>query len=183
MRTFRRMYFLMALDALIVNLSFYLALWLRFDGEIELMYLENFRRMAPFFTIALLICFYIFSLYNRLWQYASTEELLSIVGAVSMGIVINFVYSYLHMEEGAFPMPRSVFVFSWMIIILLIGASRFSWKLVRHRLGRTIYRQGKMPVLAVGAGDAGAMLAREMKNRSMDNAVLVGFVDDDPDKQ
>lgn len=183
MRTFRRMYFLMAIDAVIINLSFFLALWLRFDGEIPLEYLENFRRMAPFFTIALLTFFYIFWLYNRLWQYASTEELLSIVGAVTAGIAVNFLYSYMQVVEGAFPLPRSVFVFSWMITILFIGASRFSWKLVRHRLVRTIYRQGMVPVLVVGAGDAGAMLAREMKNKSMADKVLVGFVDDDPEKQ
>lgn len=183
MRTFRRMYFLMAIDALIINLSIYLALWLRFDGEIPLEYLANFRRMAPFFTIVLLICFYFFWLYNRLWQYASTEELLSIIGAVSAGSVVNFIYSYLQMEEGAFPLPRSIFALSWMIIILLIGGSRFSWKLLRHRLVRTIYRQGRIPVLVVGAGDAGAMLAREMKNRSLANTVLVGFADDDPAKQ
>lgn len=183
MRTYRRMYFLMALDAIIINISMYLALWLRFDGEIEIEYLLNFKRMAPFFTITLLICFYFFWLYYRLWQYASTEELLSIIGAVTAGSVINFLYSYLQVVEGAFPMPRSVFVFSWMIIILLIGASRFSWKLMRHRLVRTIYRQGKVPVLAVGAGDAGAMLAREMKNKSLASTVLVGFVDDDPTKQ
>ena len=183
MRTFRRMYFLMAIDALIINLSIYLALWLRFDGEIPLEYLANFRRMAPFFTIVLLICFYFFWLYNRLWQYASTEELLSIIGAVSAGSVVNFIYSYLQMEEGAFPLPRSIFALSWMIIILLIGGSRFSWKLLRHQLVRTIYRQGRIPVLVVGAGDAGAMLAREMKNRSLANTVLVGFADDDPAKQ
>lgn len=183
MRTYRRMYFLMALDAMIINISIYLALWLRFDGEIEIEYLLNFKRMAPFFTIALLICFYFFWLYNRLWQYASTEELLSIIGAVTAGSVINFLYSYLQMEAGAFPMPRSVFVFSWMIIILLIGASRFSWKLMRHQLVRTIYRQGRVPVLAVGAGDAGAMLAREMRKQSLANTVLVGFADDDPTKQ
>jgi FlaA1/EpsC-like NDP-sugar epimerase len=42
-------------------------------------------------------------------------------------------------------------------------------------------RAGK-PVLIVGAGDAGAAVARELKNHNGHRSVPIGFVDDDPAK-
>lgn len=127
--------------------------------------------------------FYLFGLYHRLWQYASIGELLSIVGAVSVGSLLFFGYSLLKMQGATYVLPRSAFVFSWLINIFLIGASRLSWRLMRdHWFFPNRFFERK-PVLVVGAGDAGATVVRELKNRNDKSGVPIGFVDDDQSKQ
>jgi len=131
----------------------------------------------------LIALFYLFGLYHRLWQYASIGELLSIVGAVSVGSLLFFGYSLLKMQGATYVLPRSVFVFSWLINIFLIGASRLSWRLMRdHWFFPNRFFERK-PVLVVGAGDAGATVVRELKNRNDKSGVPIGFVDDDQSKQ
>ncbi len=179
----KRMLILMAVDAVLVNAALLLALWLRFDGAIPRQYIVSYQQLALVFTVVRLACFYAFGLYNRLWQYASVGELLSIVSAVTVGTLVNITYAYFQMQGSTFPLPRSVFALSWMLNILFIGGSRLSWRLFRdYGLKPVRVRAGK-PVLIVGAGDAGAAVARELKNYNGHKSVPIGFVDDDPAKQ
>ena len=127
--------------------------------------------------------FYLFGLYHRLWQYASIGELFSIVGAVSVGSLLFFGYSLLKMQGATYVLPRSVFIFSWLINTFLIGASRLSWRLMRDHWFFPDRFSERKPVLVVGAGDAGATVIRELKNRNDHCSVPIGFVDDDHSKQ
>ncbi|WXJ81344.1 UDP-N-acetyl-alpha-D-glucosamine C6 dehydratase [Moorella humiferrea] len=176
---------LMAVDAVAVNLALFLALWLRFDGVIKPAYINDALRIAPFATCIYIASFYFFRLYNRLWQYASINELLAIVTATLVGSMASVSLAYFRMVAGTFPMPRSIFVLWTILIIALVGLSRLSWRLFReYRF--PVARNGGRAVLIVGAGDAGAMVAREYRSRSNgygSEAHLVGFVDDDPNKQ
>lgn len=179
----QRMLILMAVDALLVNAAVLLALWLRFDGEIPRQYIVSYRQLALVFTVVRVTCLYAFGLYKRLWQYASIGELLSIVGAVTVGTLANVTYAYFQMQGGTFPLPRSVFALSWMLNILFIGGSRLSWRLFRDYRLKPVRVRGGKPMLIVGAGDAGAAVVRELKNHNEHKGVPIGFVDDDPAKQ
>ncbi len=179
----KRMLALLVIDGLLVNLAFLLALLLRFEGEVPDGNMAAYRELAPYFTAVWLGCFYLFGLYRRLWQYASLGELLSIVYSVSLGMVFNIALTYFYMQGSHLPLPRSVFVLAWMAAVMLVGGSRLSWRLFRdkHLQGDRL-RVGK-PVLIVGAGDAGAAVARELHNHTEgERCVPVGFVDDDRSK-
>ncbi|MGI9860923.1 nucleoside-diphosphate sugar epimerase/dehydratase [Moorella naiadis] len=179
---------LMAIDAVAVNLALFLALWLRFDGVIKPAYINDALRIAPFATCIYIASFYFFRLYNRLWQYASINELVAIVTATLAGSMASVSLAYFRMVGGTFPLPRSIFVLWTILIIALVGLSRLSWRLFREYRFPVARNCGRA-VLIVGAGDAGAMVAREYRNHSSngnDNgsgAKPVGFVDDDPAKQ
>lgn len=174
---------LIIIDAGLINLALLAALWLRFDASIPEQYVEACKSLAPFFTVIYLVCFYVFGLYRRLWQYASLGELLSIVYSVSLGTIINISLAYFWMQGSTFPLPRSVFLLLWMALVLLIGGSRLSWRLFRdNHLANGRLRAGK-PVLIIGAGDAGAAVARELNKHNVDNSVPIGYVDDSPSKQ
>jgi FlaA1/EpsC-like NDP-sugar epimerase len=110
-------------------------------------------------------------------------ELLSILSSVTLGLLLNISLAYFWMQGKALPMPRSVFVLSWMILILLIGASRLSWRIFRdNHLHRVSIKDGKA-VLIIGAGDAGATVARELHNSNNgEKRIPIGFVDDDRKK-
>lgn len=174
---------LILIDVIIVNIAFYGALLIRFEGAIPGRYLQSFYDFALLFTLTLILCFYFFGLYNRLWQYASIGELVNIVIAVTVGTVINIALAYFLMEGGQFPLPRSVFLLSWLLNIVLIGGSRLTWRIIRD-YGLNINQQrGGKPVLIVGAGDAGALVAKELRNHYNGSINIVGFVDDDTAKQ
>ncbi|MGB4563236.1 MAG: nucleoside-diphosphate sugar epimerase/dehydratase [Dethiobacteria bacterium] len=183
MRRLNRIVILIIIVVILVNLALFFSLWLRFDGQIPAFYLQSYRQIIGIYTVLLIALFYLFGLYHRLWQYASIGELLSIVGAVSVGSLLFFGYSLLKMQGATYVLPRSVFVFSWLINIFLIGASRLSWRLMRdHWFFPNRFFERK-PVLVVGAGDAGATVVRELKNRNDKSGVPIGFVDDDQSKQ
>jgi len=179
----RRVYILVLLDVFLVNLALGLAMWLRFEGAVPPKVIDGALRLAIPFTVVRISCFYAFGLYNRLWQYASTGEILSIVRAVTLGSLLNVSLAYFLMERDGFPLPRSVFVFAWLLEVFFVGGIRFCWRLYRdYVLKTTVLLEGK-PVLIVGAGDAGVAVAREMKNHFGQHRQPVGFVDDDPQKQ
>ena len=175
------------IDAVLVGAALYMALFLRFSldgGIIPYKYLQSCRHLVFVFVAVQLVLFYIFGFYNRLWQYASVGELLLITALVSAGAAVNFLILLASAGKGVFLIPRSVLVLHWMITVLLIGFSRFSWRFLKSFLFRTRKTGDVKHILVVGAGEAGAMLVRELKQRRyQDNLLPVGFVDDDPSKQ
>lgn len=178
---------LLGVDAILVNAALLLALWFRFDGVIPHQYLYSYRMLAPVFTLICLAIFYACGLYHRLWQYASLGDLFAIGAAVSLSTLVHITYSHILIRSGdEFLLPRTVFALSWVLIFVLIGASRLSLRLFRDLLPFFLPLQGGKPILIAGAGDTGVLVAREIKRKYSQNnhrSVVIGFVDDDPVKQ
>ncbi|OPX84870.1 MAG: UDP-N-acetyl-alpha-D-glucosamine C6 dehydratase [Pelotomaculum sp. PtaB.Bin104] len=184
-----RTFTLLLIDIVSINLALFLAIWLRFDGIISEDYLNDALKFAPLTTCIYIISFYFFRLYNRLWQYASIGELLSIVWATLIGSMASVSITYFRMVPGYFPLPRTVFILWTILIVTLIGLSRLSWRLFREYHFPN-FNTTSQAVLIIGAGDAGAMVAREFRNHDNVNGSSngnwmepIGFVDDDPMKQ
>ncbi|MEL7564094.1 MAG: polysaccharide biosynthesis protein, partial [Dehalobacterium sp.] len=177
-----RSFIITIIDAFLVIISMYLALLMRFDGLIPVMYLDNFLRLVPFTTVVMMISFFVFGLYRRAWEYASIGELVAVVEGVMVGSIINAGIAYV-INGYAFPLPRSVFILNIILRIVLIGGSRVVWRVLRdNRLGKKKNCQSK-PVLIFGAGDAGVLVAKELKSHYNGGVQIVGFVDDDIKKQ
>ncbi|HWQ41241.1 MAG TPA: nucleoside-diphosphate sugar epimerase/dehydratase, partial [Desulfosporosinus sp.] len=123
---------------------------------------------------------------NRLWQYASTGELLSVVYAVTVGTgaTAAAVYFYGVAQNAALPfrMPNSAAVLLWFSMIFLIGGSRFIWRVLQENSFDRHTPGSQKQVLIVGAGDAGVLAARELKNRNYRDGRPAGFIDDDRSK-
>lgn len=181
----RRMILLMIADILLVNLALWLALWLRFDGAVPGQYLDSFRLTAALiFTVISLAIFYLFGLYHRLWQYAGVDDIASIAGAVTLSTLVNAAAAYaLTRGGGDLLLPRTVFALSWLLNLLFIGGSRLSLRLFRQRWSFLLPLRSGTPVLIVGAGDAGVLVAREIKKQNQGTFYPIGFVDDSPSKQ
>ena len=166
-------------DTLLVIASVYLSLLLRFDGQIEAPFYQAFIDLIPWFAIITLVSLYFFRIYHRMWQYASLGELYSIIKAIStsMLIIVALIYTL------PLPyLPRSVYIISWGLMIAFIGGSRLGWRILRDMIIKDISSVAK-PTLIVGAGDAGALVAREMKNNQGLNLQAIGFIDDSRYKQ
>ncbi|MGG1630905.1 polysaccharide biosynthesis protein [Rossellomorea sp. NRS-1567] len=132
-------------------------------------------------SIALLASHHLFAfvyrLYQKSWEYASVGEMLAIVRAVTFSIVMTGVIQFF-VNGNVYV---RVLLITWMLHVILIGGSRFSWRMYRDYYIQP--KQEKNRALIIGAGSAGSMLVRQlMKSRDAD-LLPVGFVDDDPKKQ
>ena len=147
-----------------------------------------------YFPAALLMCgvallvklpvYFYFGLYRRLWMYASTSELRLITAAVTTASVLTSGVMLLLISMGFIlpGMPRSALGIDWLLSLVLIGGSRFALRILSEQSNAPRAGTAKR-VLIVGAGDAGALVVRELQRPSQLNLVPVGFLDDDPAKQ
>lgn len=165
------------LDAVILILMPILALMIRFEGVLPDKELTSLLGWLPIFVVISLAVFVAYGIYHRIWHYARVRDLIAIVGAVSLSVAMMFVVDvFMGMH-----IPRSIYVLTWMLTIGGIGMSRLAFKINWDNW--TGHADAKKQVLIVGAGDAGAMMVREIEQN--DDAVLkiAGFIDDDPRKQ
>ena len=169
---------LLLMDTAIIFTMPILALIIRLEGDftkLEL-YLDILLDFLPMSIPITLIVFYFFGLYRRMWRYATVQDLLAIVGAslVSAAIITAVgLYQYL-------PLPRSMYVISCIFKIAAMSFSRLTIKLA-HTMNNTVDSAKQNRFLIIGAGDAGVMIAREIKQRNIPSTI-VGFVDDNHNK-
>lgn len=138
-------------------------------------------------VVALLVkvpVYFAFGLYRRLWVYASTNELRLITVAVTTASVLTSGVMLLLISMGlVLPgMPRSALGIDWLLSLILIGGSRFALRVLAEQSSPSPNGKARK-VLIVGAGDAGALVVRELQKSSLLNLSPVGFLDDDPAKQ
>ncbi|MGI6225841.1 MAG: polysaccharide biosynthesis protein [Peptococcales bacterium] len=172
---------LLAIDSILINMALYAALLTRFDGQIPMTYLQNYYDILIMFTVTTIICFYLCGLYNRLWRYASINELLAILMAVTAAIFVNTAIVYFLYFGQSLPIPRSVILITGLYLVFFIGGSRIGWRLLRDYMSHKHSKVGK-PILIVGAGDAGVLVMKELKNHFNGRINIVGFIDDDKSK-
>jgi FlaA1/EpsC-like NDP-sugar epimerase len=172
---------LILIDIVLINAAVYVSLLLRFDGTIPLQYIDAYFKLVPAFTIITITCLIALKQYNRIWEYASINEMLAILSSISLSIVLVMLVIYaLQLPH----LPHSIYLLSWILMFLFISSSRISWRVFRDLvLKNSNGHQKARRVLIVGAGDAGAIVAREMMNNVHLNLKAVGFVDDDPSKR
>jgi FlaA1/EpsC-like NDP-sugar epimerase/ActR/RegA family two-component response regulator len=173
----KRRFLLVLLDVALAAGALYASYLIRFDGAIPPKYLSVFVGTLPVLLVVRVPCFVFFGLYRGVWSYASVTDLLAIAKGVSAGSLLFMVSLLLLHVQGQ---SRGVLVMDWLILILLIGGSRLSW-----RLYTTTWEQRRAtgrPVLVIGAGDAGEQVLRELQHNPRLKCRPVGLLDDNPDK-
>lgn len=178
---------LIVLDAISINLSYILALLLRFEfvtgDPVFAVYFDHYCKGMLMATIIQLIVFYIAGLYKSLWKYASTEEMMHIVVTCIISNVMAMAYFILFEHH----LPRSVYIIAGMFCLALVGGSRFAYRCIRNvrSPGKFNIKDEKTQqtrIMLVGAGDAGASLIREIKEHSSQNQKIIVAVDDNKGK-
>lgn len=176
----RKKIILLIVDIILINISYIVALYLRFEGSIEIQYLDVYISNAVYLTIIKLAIFYYFKLYKSVLRYASVGELINIIGAclvANAGALSFLVISQSHL-------PRSVYIITTMLDTIFIGGVRFSIRAL-NRINPTnvFYNNGYRRIMIIGGGDAGAMVIREFNNHIQLNSRPVVIIDDDIKKQ
>ncbi len=167
-------------DVLLLNLSAVGALLLRFEFTLPENHFANYISMAWATTMVMVFVFWVLGLYTSLWRYASVDELVSIVlanMAGGAGVVLLFFFTRT-------PMPRSFFILFLILSTVFTGCLRFAYRFIRqiktidHSVGLDRKR-----ALIVGAGEAGAMVVKEMQSNKLPGIYPAGFIDDNAQKQ
>ena len=161
-------------DAFASLAAWSLAYLLRFNFDLPESFAAEWRQTLAWVVPLQMAVFWKFGLYRGVWRYASTADLRRIVLAVLFAAAsIPLLFWMLRLN---LVIPRSVLVLNPLLLILMMGGSRFAYRMLKeHRLYSAIKLSGE-PVLVLGAGDAAASLARELEKSS--DWRLVGFLDD-----
>ncbi|HSI22920.1 MAG TPA: nucleoside-diphosphate sugar epimerase/dehydratase [Methylophilaceae bacterium] len=162
-------------DVAVAALAWSMAFLLRFNFSVPEHYIHNMMQAMAWVVPLQALIFWRFGLYRGMWRFASLPDLKRILVAVGIS-ALTVPVVLLMMQQSQVVVPRSVLVLDPLLLVLFMGGSRFayrSWK--EHRLYGLMQEQGK-PVLIMGAGDAAAMLTKELA-RNHDWQV-VGLLDD-----
>ncbi|SFI28597.1 MULTISPECIES: nucleoside-diphosphate sugar epimerase/dehydratase [unclassified Bacillus (in: firmicutes)] len=119
---------------------------------------------------------FLYKLYKKAWEYASIGELLIIFKAITLTIVTTAFVQKVVIHEVYF----RLLAVTWMIHILLIGGSRFIWRMFRDAYFKN--DDTKKRTLIIGAGSAGTMVVRQLLQNNDTELLPVAFIDDNVKK-
>ena len=174
---------LVLFDIIAIQLAAFLAILTRFEFRIhtiEPLFIDTLVHYAVLNTFCSICIFAAYRMYSTLWSFASIMDFFNVVKAV----LISSVFQFIGIHMLAWPIPRS-------FIVLYIGwlgiAAVFPRMMIRIlRGGRRIPLQtiGKqaIPVMLIGAGEAGSIILQEFKNSKFVEKEIVCVIDDDPKK-
>ena len=174
---------LVLFDIIAIQLAAFLAILTRFEFRIhtiEPLFIDTLVHYAVLNTFCSICIFAAYRMYSTLWSFASIMDFFNVVKAV----LISSVFQFIGIHMLAWPIPRS-------FIVLYIGwlgiAAVFPRMMIRIlREGRRIPLQtiGKqaIPVMLIGAGEAGSIILQEFKNSKFVEKEIVCVIDDDPKK-
>lgn len=156
-------------------------------GALFYFYLRSAYWMIAVSLVVKTLVYYFFGMYRRMWVYASVKELRLIIGAVTTASAlvagIMVLLSALEVFHG---FPRMVLIIDWLLSVAFVGGVRFLVRLFAESFN-SLTGSGKnnqtKRALIVGAGDAGALVVRELQKNTELNLTPVGFLDDNPVKQ
>jgi FlaA1/EpsC-like NDP-sugar epimerase len=154
----------------------YLALWLRFDGDVPPQLVATYLQLLPELLLVRGMAFMAMGLGGSLWRYVGVWDLSRIFLSIATSSIL--LYLFVYRQLGATGYPRSIVVIDSMLLILLVGGARLSWRILPRLDLRS--RPPRRRVLIVGAGDAGEMIVREMSKGG--ECQPVGLIDDDRTK-
>ena len=166
--------------ALVLGICFFLALLLRFDFDVPTEFQVRFWRLLPWVLALKLILLGIMGQYRSLLTFFSFPDAKKLV--LALGIASCLMGSIWFFSKGALLVPRGVIVVDFVLSTLALVSLRFGMRTFRERLnsnGPSLDHSRKR-VAIIGAGVAGAALAREIQSKPGLGLSLICFVDDDP---
>ncbi|WP_122642439.1 polysaccharide biosynthesis protein [Luxibacter massiliensis] len=172
---------LVFLDIIFINISSFLALWVRFNmhiSEIPPEYAASVLEVAWANTAVTVLVFAVCRLYTSLWRFASIKELIYIIEACGISILFNVLAYYLTYRE----IYRSYFILYATALFLLTCVGRFSYRLMRLLYRGNIHGRHVRNTMIIGAGEACNVVMKELELSTELDAKICCVIDDNPRK-
>ncbi|MCC7259464.1 MAG: polysaccharide biosynthesis protein [Alphaproteobacteria bacterium] len=164
-------------DSLMAAASFVLALYLRLGNDMS--FAQEFLRTGTrIFTVVATTVFISMGLYRGLWRFASAQDAIAIVKSVTLALLVFFPLLFMLTRlEG---MPRSALVINWLLLIVMLGAPRFLYRIVKDRGVGTLLKDEDphIPVLLMGATHNAELFLRETAKLGHSSYRVMGIIDD-----
>ena len=169
-------------DVVLINLAYMLAFYFRYNYRDFEFYFNSYKAIALIVTIIYIVCFFLFKLYGSLWSYASIDEFMLVIGSCLTANMLTIVSTRLFGHRFAYGASVIACAFS---IIFIVGF-RMSYR-VYGRFERIMdwnaSKSEKKRVMIIGAGEAAAMVIKEMKSSHESKYIPVVVIDDDGRKK
>ncbi len=134
---------------------------------------------APVIIIVTAVVFYGLRLYSSLWTFAGAPELINITFACALSALAQMTVMVLFDVR----MPRSYYILYGVALWMLVFLSRFSYRGIRTLIKRQESGAATSRVMIVGAGAAGNLLVKEIRNSNHVSKRVVCIIDDDKSKE
>jgi FlaA1/EpsC-like NDP-sugar epimerase/lipopolysaccharide/colanic/teichoic acid biosynthesis glycosyltransferase len=125
-------------------------------------------------------------LYSKYWRYAGVDELIPIVCFGVLAVAIQtaiYLWGLRPLGLVADDFPRSLTLTNGLLMIVAVGAIRYSVRLADRPYHTRTFKPSEKHVLIAGAGAAGVMILDELRRNPALGMRPVAFLDDDPKKQ
>ena len=163
----------MLFDIIAVNFSYFIALVIRFYFNSEfnsygVAYIPAFQKIAPWYTVACLIIFYAFKLYNNRWRYSGLNDFNRILIACIVTCVVQVLGSVIFVTR----MPLTYYLLGAAIQLAAVVCSRFAYRFFLMERSRINSRKDSeaIPVMIVGVGVLSHQTRRHLESNA-ENAV------------
>jgi UDP-GlcNAc:undecaprenyl-phosphate GlcNAc-1-phosphate transferase len=177
--SYKRRIFEVALDVLLIVLSYYFAHVLVFGPASDSAGWHLFLATLPIAIALKLAALLISGIYRGLWRYAGLSDVFTYARGVVLGSAATIVYvAVIARREGV---TLSVFIIDAMLLLLAVTSSRIAFRALR-RLFPATRNPAERRVVIYGATDAGELLLRQLHLNTALRRIPVAFVDADPRK-
>jgi FlaA1/EpsC-like NDP-sugar epimerase len=178
----RRILLLAVIYGGIAAVSFQLAYDIRFDFIVPDNFQEERLRLVGWAVALKLLALIVTRQLGSMIAYFSIPDLLRMIWGMVGASIVLFLPRLAGLNE--FTPPRGVLLIDFMLCFGGLCLGRIAMRLYRERLNPTRNgpRVAQQRIAIVGAGDAGASLAREFINSPSLGFRPVVFLDDDPQK-
>ena len=164
-------------DIFMAAASFLLSVYLRLGLWGFEIYPERWASACLLFTAICAVVFWPSGMYRGVWRYASLNDLWAITKAVTGAVLIfafvMFIWTRLE------PLPRSVLLINWFVLMALLGGPRFFYRLLKDRridFARGDTTKGRVLVMLVGAGDGAELFIRSLRSTPESGYEVVGII-------
>ena len=183
LKKFARILCLVLTDIIIVGFSMVFALLCRFDFSFKALmqepFWQNLITYGLIFSGVTVLVYVPMKLYNSLWEFAGLDELVHIASAV----FIITIMEMLAVGYELIQLPRSFPILHGLFLGAFTCVSRFSYRFIRNILRSFRENKNTKRTMLIGAGQAGALVLRELQKSVQSKNHVVCIVDDDPAKQ
>ena len=172
-----RSFILILVDAILINIAYVLAIYFRYEYGIFLQLVKDYEKIAIVFIAIYLISFYFFKLYESIWNYASIDEFLLVIGACITGNVISTILTVVFKIDFSY----AVAILSGILVILFIVGFRVSFRIYSrftNILDVKTNVSNLKRTLIIGAGEAAILVIKEMKNNKNSKYNPIALIDD-----
>lgn len=163
------------LDVVAVNLSYFLALMIRFYVNNEFRptvsyYLTDFARFAPFYTVLCIVVFAFLRLYNGMWRYAGLNDMNRIIAASGITCLIQIVGTALFIRR----MPITYYIIGALLQFIFVSIIRFAYRFIIVEHKKIANRNlPAINVMVIGAGEIGRRVIKQLEDDSAYRPVCV----------